>query len=98
MLPAQSDQRVAPYTLPIFSRRRDWLANALRQRGVRVQIHYPTNLQDLPQFGGPASRRLRNTERHNAEVLNLPVHPYLRPDEIKAVIETIRRLLARGGR
>jgi dTDP-4-amino-4,6-dideoxygalactose transaminase len=98
VLPAQSNQLVAPYTLPIFSRRRNWLANALRERGVGVQIHYPTNLHELPQFGGPASRCLRNTERHNAEVLNLPVHPYLRPDEIKAVIETIRHLLARGGR
>lgn len=96
--PVPANQLIAPYTFPIFAQRRNWLVSALRERGVNVQIHYPANLHDLPQFGGPASRSLPNTERHNAEVLNLPVHPYLRSDEIGVVIEAIRRLHAREGR
>jgi aminotransferase EvaB len=90
--PIPAGQMIAPYTFPIFVSQPDWLVSALRERGINVEIHYPTNLHDLPQFGGPASRRLPNTERHNAEVLNLPVHPYLSSDEIGAVIEAIQCL------
>lgn len=96
--PIPENQLIAPYTFPLFAQQRNWLTSALRELGLDVQIHYPTNLHDMPQFGGPASRRLPNTERHNAEVLNLPVHPYLRSDEIGAVIEAIRHLHAREDR
>jgi dTDP-4-amino-4,6-dideoxygalactose transaminase len=93
--PLPANQRIAPYTFPIFTQQRDWLIGALRERGVNAEIHYPTNLHRLPQFSGTHSRSLPITERHNSEVLNLPVHPYLRSDEIGAVIEIIRDYSAR---
>jgi dTDP-4-amino-4,6-dideoxygalactose transaminase len=66
------------------------IADRLARRGVGVARHYPFICPDQPAVSGqgrvvggdlPVARRLAERE------LSLPIHPYLRDDEIDVVIE-----------
>ncbi len=63
------------------------LAAALERAGVTTQVHYRLPLHahpvfaDCPPAGGAPPRAAALTER----VLSLPMHPFLRDDEVKRV-------------
>lgn len=84
----------AQYTLTMP--RRDAVAAALKQAGVPTAIYYPrplhrqTAYKDFPIAGDglPVSERL------SAEVLSLPMHPYLTDDLQDFIIEQVRAAVA----
>ncbi|HXI85874.1 MAG TPA: DegT/DnrJ/EryC1/StrS family aminotransferase, partial [Parvularculaceae bacterium] len=62
---------------------RDGVAERLMAAGVPVAIYYETPLHQMPAFArfAPAGG-LPHTERLSREVLSLPMHPYLSPDQV----------------
>lgn len=86
----------AQYTLRVPGGRRDALAARLKAEAIPTAVYYPkplhrqTAYRNFPVAGGdlPVSDRLA------AEVISLPMHPYLAPDVQDRIIESVRRSLA----
>lgn len=70
---------------------RDALRAALSEQGVSTNIHYPYRLHQLP-FAASRPHRVVDEGRAEAairEVLSLPIHPYLRDEELARIIGAI---------
>lgn len=84
----------AQYTIRVDNR--DEVAAALRGADVASAVHYPLPIHKQPAYCGfpvapggcPVSETLSN------QVLSLPMHPYLQPDEQDRVVETVRLAVA----
>ncbi|HET7212635.1 MAG TPA: DegT/DnrJ/EryC1/StrS family aminotransferase [Terriglobia bacterium] len=75
---------------------RDALAKALRLRGIQSAVHYPLPLHRQPVFRGygldrdfPVSTRLAKS------VLSLPVHPGVKEDDLRYIVQSVREILMR---
>jgi dTDP-3-amino-3,4,6-trideoxy-alpha-D-glucose transaminase len=69
--------------------RRQDLAAHLRKHGVSSGVHYPTLIPDQPALTSVSSEtigELKNARRFAACELSLPIHPFLKPEEIDQVI------------
>lgn len=75
----------------IKSARRDSLAATLRQNGIESAIYYPKPLhQQAAYLGFPvAPAGVPTAERLSAEVLSIPVHPYLTSENISQITQAI---------
>jgi dTDP-4-amino-4,6-dideoxygalactose transaminase len=84
----------AQYT--IRSDRRDRLQQGLKDKGVRTEIYYPRPLHEqAPYRDCPrAPEGLPVTERLKDEVLSLPMHPYLTPEQSRYICEAVHAALA----
>lgn len=73
------------------ARSRAAVADELARAGVPTQVHYPLALHAHPVFaawpptGGPPPQAAALTER----VLSLPIHPFLRDDEVQRVARVL---------
>ncbi len=78
----------------VRSRERERLQEALRERGVGTDIHYPLPTHCQPIYGGLApAGGLPATERLADEVLSLPIYPELTDTEVRAVAAALRESL-----
>jgi len=70
---------------------RDEVLEKLRKLGVNAAVHYPTpiHLQPAARPWGFRPGDFQNAEKLSREVLCLPVHPFLREDEVVRVIEAL---------
>src|SRR4029078_2906094 len=86
----------AQYTIKIRGGRRDVVAAALKKQGIPTAIYYPRPLhrqaayRDYPSAGNglPVSDAIA------AELLSLPMHPYLAPDLQDRIISATRDAIA----
>jgi perosamine synthetase len=82
---------------PSARRRRDDVVANLREHGIDAGVYYPRPVYDYacfradPRVGAPL---MLNAQRAAAEVLSLPVHPGLSPDDLHAVVDAVRAGLA----
>jgi len=76
--------------------RRDALRDFLSSHKIGSEIYYPLplHLQDSLKFLGYKLGDFPVAERAAQEVLALPIYPELRDDEVKTVVEGIRRFYA----
>ncbi len=82
------------YTIRV-SDDRDGFAKALdAEHGIGTGVYYPIPTHRLPSFR--LTLDLPETERAASEVLSLPVHPALSPDEMSAIVEAVNAV-ARAG-
>lgn len=73
---------------------RDAVAATLKAAGVPTAIYYPTPLYKMPAFEAYApSERFAATETICAEILSLPMHPYLTPDQVDYICDRIESAL-----
>ena len=75
---------------------RDRLKDFLKEKGIATEIHYPIpgHLQsgtraELERLNLPV-QSLPKTERYCNGILSLPMHPQLKPDEIRYVADNVR--------
>lgn len=68
---------------------RERLREHLATRGVETLIHYPYLLHRQELFRREGQRELPNAERAVDRILSLPLHPHLRDDEVRTVIEDV---------
>ncbi len=79
----------AQYT--IRSRGRDQVRKKMEERGVPTAVHYPSPLHAQPAFSGmPPTVDCPESQRAAAEVLSLPMHPFLKESEIESVCRAVR--------
>lgn len=70
----------------IRSKNRDALQRRLSQNGVQSQIHYPIPVHRQEAYARIASGvELPATDRACSEILSLPMHPWLDPEEVRRV-------------
>ena len=76
---------------------RDALAEHLKQQGIATGLHYPTpahlqpaTLMLVPRVALPV------TERIVKEILSLPIHPSLTPEEVQYVAEQVNTFFERA--
>lgn len=82
------------YTIRVPDGRRDALAAHLRAEGIPTMVYYPVPLHRLPVFAHLDAPALLETERAAAEVLSLPMHPYLTEDDTARIAEAVSSFLA----
>ena len=89
------------YTIRVESGKRDALFEWLRSSNVGAMVYYPKPLYALPVYEkeyGHLEGRMPNTERAAKEVISLPIGPFIREDEVKAVVEVIASFYREQGR
>ncbi len=69
---------------------RDEVAKQLKARGVPTAIYYTTPLHQMPAFERYApARPLPATEEVARDILSLPMHPYLTPDQVHYICDCV---------
>jgi len=72
---------------------RDKAAEWLRARGIGVSIYYPLPVHQQPVYRDLGYKDvLPEAERASREVLSLPVHPALSPEDLEAIVEAVASL------
>ena len=79
------------YTLRVPSAVRDGLRDDLRERGVPTMVYYPEPVHRMPPYATGAD--LPETDRACAEVLSLPMHPFLTAAQVAFVADALRASL-----
>ena len=72
--------------------RRSELRARLLAEGIATAVHYPRGLHEQPAFASWARGPLIKTERAAAEVLSIPVHPWLTSAEIEKIAATLESI------
>jgi dTDP-4-amino-4,6-dideoxygalactose transaminase len=62
----------------------------LAERGIETLVHYPRPVHGHPAYAALARPGLRESERLAAEVVSLPLYPYLTDEESEAVADVLR--------
>jgi len=88
------DSKHAYHLFVVRTPDRDWLRQALQDRGIGTGVHYPhaIHLMRGYAFLGFAPGSLPVTERLAGEVLSLPLYPELSDDDARAVAAAITEL------
>lgn len=89
--------RIAPHNTCVFAQYtirvqyRDEFCHYMQQLGIPTAVHYPLPLtrQPLLQHMECANTSLPHTEQAAAEVVSLPMHPYLTPAEIEWISQAV---------
>ncbi len=80
----------AQYTIRVSDR--DNFTALLKQRGIPTTVHYPLPLYQQPAVFD-ASVNLPNSNQCAEQVVSLPVHAYMKPEELDAVTSVISELM-----
>jgi dTDP-4-amino-4,6-dideoxygalactose transaminase len=72
---------------------RDEAAEKLREQGVGVGVHYPLPIHKQPYYQKLGFQdSLPVSEAASREVLSLPVHPSLSPEDLENIVEAVASL------
>jgi dTDP-4-amino-4,6-dideoxygalactose transaminase len=79
--------------------RRDAFRAHLDARGVASAVHYPLPLHLQPAYRhlGYSEGDFPVTERLAAEVVSLPMHPFLQPSQIQYIADVAAEFFTRSG-
>lgn len=71
---------------------RDAVREYMARRGIETGLHFcPPAHKRRAYKGRPLHyRSLKNTDQCSEEMLNLPVHPFLRDDEVAEIVQTLK--------
>lgn len=89
--PPRAPSAWAQYTLRVPDGRRDGLGQHLKDQGVPSAVYYPRALADQPVFCEIAQHSLQSPVASSSalEVISLPMHPYLQPEQQERVIAAV---------
>lgn len=96
MLPREAKSAWAQYTLRLPAARRDPIAAALKAEGIPTAIYYPRPMHLQPAYRrfGQGEGSLPESEKLAAEVLSLPMHPFMAPETAERIARAVRRAAA----
>lgn len=84
-------------TFPVLVRNADRVSRAMAERGIQTRRWYTPTLERHPAFRSlEIEGDLRNTRRLNKELLCLPFHTSMRPDDVGRVCETLRWAISKS--
>ena len=71
---------------------RDKLSRYLKKNNIPVQFHYPYSLNKTGALSAKIKKtKLINSENWSRECISLPLHPFMRINEAKRVINLIKK-------
>lgn len=76
------------YTIKI-QKNRDSFLNHMEKNGIGAKIYYPTPLNLQPVYSG-MNQKCPIAEGVSSQVVSLPVHPELKPEEIGEIVNAIK--------
>jgi len=78
-------------------KRRDALHEYLNKNGIEAKIHYPipVHLQEAAQYLGYKAGDFPVSEQDSRDIITLPAHQHLTPDEIDYTIEKVREFYSK---
>jgi dTDP-4-amino-4,6-dideoxygalactose transaminase len=77
------------YTIKVDKDSRDKLVNFLNSQGIQARVYYPLALHEMKAFTeAKIAGELKNTEEATRSVLSLPIHPFLKNNEIERISNT----------
>lgn len=83
----------AQYTIRVQDR--DALAHALREHAIPTAVHYPGLIPEQPLFAHlPQRHSIPNAARIAAEVISLPMHPYLETQSLQTICEAVNAVVS----
>lgn len=86
------------YTVRVPGGKRDALRAYLLEHGVGSEVYYPVPIHKqsfyMSEFG--YNQSLPETEQAALEVLSLPVHPGLSPEDLETVVKHVNDFMAQG--
>ena len=87
------------YVIRVPAEHRDALREYLHTRGIATGVHYPipSHLQPAMAPLGYREGQLPVTEQVAREVITLPMHPFLKDEEVDRVVEAVRAYFTSGG-
>lgn len=77
----------AQYTVRVANR--DAIQATLRHAGVPTAVHYPLPLNRQPAVAD-VNANLPHGDRAAQEVMSLPMHPYMRPEDQQKIVDAFR--------
>ncbi len=78
------------YTIKV-DKGRDKLLKYLNHREILARVYYPVPLNKMKAFeSAKVKGGLLNAEKASKQVLSLPIHPFMRKEEVEYVINTVR--------
>jgi perosamine synthetase len=87
-LPPVSDDRRSSYHLfPVIAERRNDLVDRLREKGISTGVHYRRN----DEYSMYEKTDLPGAAHFATHVMSLPMHLYLRDEDVGAIADAIRR-------
>ncbi|MGC8961692.1 MAG: DegT/DnrJ/EryC1/StrS family aminotransferase [Candidatus Bathyarchaeia archaeon] len=78
--------------------KRNKIVEYLRARRVSAAVYYPTPIHLLPFYERLVESRrgmLPNTERASSQVISLPVHPRVTPEDLDYIAKTLKKSLTK---
>lgn len=94
-LPVEKDYAKHAYHLYVIrSKEREKLLKGMEKLNIPVAVHYPVPVHKQNAYSQKLSGiSLPETEEACSQILSLPMHPFLKSDEIKTIAQTIRDCL-----
>lgn len=71
------------------AKNRDRLIAVLKNSGVQTMIHYPLLLNEQPVFN--CSERFARAEKYSKEIFSLPMHPFLKKEEVAYIADVLNK-------
>lgn len=85
------------YTIKVDAVRRDNLLEYVNSQGIESRVYYPVLLHKMTAFRNcKVSGELSNSEEVLSGVLTLPIHPFLKGDEIEFIIGAVKAYFNAG--
>jgi dTDP-4-amino-4,6-dideoxygalactose transaminase len=83
------------YTIKVNKNIRDKLISFLNTQGIQARVYYPLALHEMKAFSkAKVNGELKNTEEATQSVLSLPIHPFLKDNEVDYITDTIKSFTA----
>jgi dTDP-4-amino-4,6-dideoxygalactose transaminase len=80
------------YLYVVKHKKRDKLKQFLEEKGIQTLVHYPVPVHKQKAYENFArAARLPITEKTCEEILSLPMHPWLKKEEIQTISSHIDR-------
>jgi UDP-2-acetamido-2-deoxy-ribo-hexuluronate aminotransferase len=96
---------VEPYNTSIYAQytvrvpNRDEVRQQLQQQGIPTAVHYPIPLHKQVVFSNSfKNQSFPLAEKAAAEVLSLPFHPYLKPNDVQLIAKIILQAISQQER
>jgi dTDP-4-amino-4,6-dideoxygalactose transaminase len=95
VVPEGSTSVWAQYTIKVDAEKRDKLVASLKEEGIPTAVYYPKPLHRQTAYKQypSAGNGLPVSDLVAGQVISLPMHPYLEPDDQDRIVEAVRRNL-----
>jgi dTDP-4-amino-4,6-dideoxygalactose transaminase len=85
------------YTIRVDPSLRGDLSRFLKENGISTGIYYPIPIHKQPAYSDFGFGSYPESERVTGEILSLPMHPYLKDDEIEYIAGRLKEFLGSRG-